>query len=187
MFQFTPALFNQKLQIVHRFFFKATQRTVHRLCGAHLSAGIATLEDIPLHLGANSPFRFEDCQVLGVKFLVAKQRDYREIIGTCSANRILVALAFNAELAEARVFFHGESLEFIHRTDAFRRFNRRCRGEASVRVQHACKSHTGKRLVAKGVFVSVLGFGEGHFGAEAFGLANLAALFELLGTFQMFR
>ena len=186
MFHFTPALFDQELQIVNRFFFEASQRTVHRLCRAHLGTGIATLEDIPLHLGANRPFRFKNRQVLGVKFLVAKQSNRREIIGTGSSNRVLVTLAFNAELTEARMLFDRKRLEFIHRADTFRRFHRRCCGEACVRVQQACKSHTGKRLVAEGIFVSVFGFGKGHFGTETFRLANLTALFELLGTVQMF-
>ena len=53
-------------------------------------------------------------------------------------------------------------------------------------MQHACKRHTRKRLVSERIFVSVFGFGKCHFCTEAFRLANLAALFELFGAFQMF-
>ena len=82
--------------------------------------------------------------------------------------------------------FHGKRLEFFHRTDAFRRFDRSRRGKASIRMQQACKRHAGKRLVAESIFVGVLGFGQSNFGTQAFRLANLTTFFKLLGAVQMF-
>ena len=82
--------------------------------------------------------------------------------------------------------FYSELLKFIHRTNPFRSFNRRCRRKACIRMQKTCKSHASKRLVAESIFVSVFGFGESHLGTETFGLANLAAFFKLFRTIQMF-
>ena len=140
VFEFTPTLFDQELQVVHRFFFEATQRTVHRLCRTHLGAGVTTLENIPLQFCAESPFRFQQSQIPCIKFLVAKQSDGRVIIGLSRLDGIVVTLAFDTQLTESRVVFDGELLEFFHRTDSFRSFDGRRRGKACVRVQQAVPS-----------------------------------------------
>ena len=82
--------------------------------------------------------------------------------------------------------FYSQLLEFFHRSNPFRCFHRGRRREACIRMQEACKSHAGQGLVTESIFISVLGFGKGHFGTEALGLADLATFFKLLGAFEMF-
>ena len=120
MFQFTPTFFDQKFQVVNRLFFETAQGPVHRLCRTDFRTRVATLENVPLQLGANRPFRFQESQVFRIKFLVAEQRHRRVVIGLGRLHRVLVALAFYAQLTESRVVFNRKLLEFIHRTDAFR-------------------------------------------------------------------
>ena len=159
MFQFAPTFFDKEFQVVNRLFFEAAQGAVHRLCRAHFGTRITALENIPLQLGTNRPFRFQERQIPCIKFLVAEQRYRRIVIGLGRLYSILVAFAFDTQLTEPRMLFNSESLEFFHRTDTFRRFHGSRRGKTRVRMQKACKRHTGKRLIAQSVFVSVFGFG----------------------------
>ena len=186
MFQFAPTFFDKEFQVVNRLFFEAAQGAVHRLCRAHFGTRITALENIPLQLGTNRPFRFQERQIPCIKFLVAEQRYRRIVIGLGRLYSILVAFAFDTQLTEPRMLFNSESLEFFHRTDAFRRFHGSRRGKTRVRMQKACKRHTGQRLIAQSVFVSVFCFSKRNFGTEAFRLANLTAFFQFLGAIQMF-
>ena len=96
VFHFTPALFHKESDVVHRLLFHARKRPVKRLRIAHLGTRLAALEQIPLHLGTHRPIGFQEREVAGIKFLIGKESDRREIIGAGCTHRILAALAFRA-------------------------------------------------------------------------------------------
>ena len=186
MFHFAPALFHQQTNVIHGLLFHARKRPVKRLRVTHLGASLAALEQIPLKLCSHGPFGFQDCKVARVKFLVCKKCYRRVIIGAGRTHGILAALAFGAQLSQSRVSVHGELLEFFHAESLFRGHHRRNRGNVRVGMQQACESESRKRLIAVRVFESVLRFGQGDFGTQAFRLADLTTFFKLLGASQVF-